>query len=159
MLSNYAPSAHSFDYADGVAGIISKTGILLMLHDMLWVGIGGFLGANSRYFVSTWIAKSIDAALPWGTLVVNVTGSMLIGAFLLWTSDRVLTDPDLRLLVAVGFCGSYTTFSSFAYETVILFEQGHWLDAAGSILLNNVLALTSVLLGMVLVRWLTSWHW
>ncbi len=130
-----------------------------MLHDMLWVGFGGFLGANSRYLLSTWIAKSIDATLPWGTLVVNITGSMLIGAFLLWISERVLVSPDLRLLVAVGFCGSYTTFSSFAYETVVLFEQGHWLDAAGSILLNNVLALTAVLLGMVLVRWLTSWHW
>lgn len=127
-----------------------------MVHDILWVGLGGFLGANTRYLFSSWIARSVDPTLPWGTLVVNITGSLMIGAFLLWSTERVFVNPDLRLLVAVGFCGSYTTFSSFAFETVVLFEQGHWLDAAGSILLNNVLTLTAVLLGMVLVRWISS---
>lgn len=127
-----------------------------MAHDILWVGLGGFLGANSRYLLSTWIARFIDPTLPWGTLAVNATGSLVIGAFLLWISERILVNPDLRLLIAVGFCGSYTTFSSFAFETVRMFEQGHWLDAAGNILLNNLLALAAVLLGMALVRWASS---
>ena len=127
-----------------------------MMHDILWVGLGGFLGANSRYLLSTWIARSVDPTLPWGTLAVNATGSLVIGAFLLWAGERILVAPHLRLLVAVGFCGSYTTFSSFAFETVHLFEQGHWVDAAANILVNNVLALGAVLLGMALVHWVAS---
>ncbi|MFQ5661442.1 MAG: fluoride efflux transporter CrcB [Gammaproteobacteria bacterium] len=124
--------------------------------EALWVGVGGFLGANARYLVSTWLARFLDPTLPWGTLAVNTTGSLLIGAFLVWTTERVIASPDLRLLVAVGFCGSYTTFSSFAFETMRLLEQGHWLDAIGSFLLNNVLALAAVLAGMTLVRWVSS---
>lgn len=127
-----------------------------MARDLLWVGIGAFLGANSRYLVSTWLARAVDPTLPWGTLAVNASGSLVIGGFLLWISERVVVGPELRLLVAVGFCGSYTTFSSYAFETLRLLEQGHWLDAAGNILMNNVLALAAVLLGMALVRWVTS---
>ena len=126
------------------------------MHEALLVGIGGFLGANARYLVSSWLARSLDPALPWGTLAVNMTGSFIIGAFLVWTTERFIGNPDLRLLLAVGFCGAYTTFSSYAFETMRLFEQGHWLDAAGNFMLNNVLALAAVFAGMSLVRWLTS---
>lgn len=126
------------------------------MHEALLVGLGGFLGANARYLVSTWLARHLDPTLPWGTLVVNITGSLIIGAFLVWTTERIITSPDLRLLVAVGFCGAYTTFSSYAFETMALFEQGHWLDAATNIFLNNILALAAVFAGMALVRWLSS---
>jgi CrcB protein len=126
------------------------------MNEVLFVGLGGFLGANCRYLVSTWMARNLDPTLPWGTLAVNITGSFIIGAFLVWTTERVVSDPNLRLLVAVGFCGAYTTFSSYAFETLRLMEQGHWLDAAGNFLLNNILALVAVFAGMSLVRWLTS---
>lgn len=126
------------------------------MNEVLFVGAGGFLGANARYLMSTWVARYIDPALPWGTLLVNVIGSLIIGGFLVWTTERIITSPDLRLFLAVGFCGAYTTFSSYAYETLAMFEQGHWLDAVGNILLNNVLALAAVFAGMVLVRWLSS---
>ena len=126
------------------------------MNEALLVGVGGFLGANARYLVSTWVARHLDPTLPWGTLLVNTTGSLIIGAFLLWTTERIITSPDLRLFLAVGFCGAYTTFSSYAYETLTLLEQGHWLDAAGNILLNNILALAAVFAGMALVRWLSS---
>lgn len=91
-------------------------------------------------------------ALPWGTLVVNVTGSFVIGVFLVWTTERILTDPAYRLLVAVGFCGAYTTFSSYAFETVRLMEQGHFLSATGNFLANNLLAVLGVLAGITLAR-------
>jgi len=124
------------------------------VNEALLVGLGGFLGANARYLVSSWLARNVDPSLPWGTLAVNTSGSLLIGAFLVWATERVIGSPDLRLLVAVGFCGAYTTFSSYAFETLRLAEQGHWLDAAGNVLLNNLLTLIAVFAGMSLVRWL-----
>lgn len=126
------------------------------MNDVFVVGLGGFLGANARFLVSGWLARNVDPALPWGTLMVNVTGSFIIGAFLVWSTERVVADPNLRLLVAVGFCGAYTTFSSYAFETLRLMEQGHWLDAAGNFLFNNLLSLVAVFAGMSVVRWLTS---
>ncbi len=122
------------------------------MKESIVVGLGGFIGANARYFVSTFVAKNLDPALPWGTLVVNVTGSFVIGVFLVWTTERILTDPAYRLLVAVGFCGAYTTFSSYAFETVRLMEQGHFLSAMGNLLTNNLLAVLGVLAGITLAR-------
>jgi len=122
------------------------------MKESILVGLGGFMGANVRYFVSTFVAKNLDPALPWGTLAVNVTGSFIIGMFLVWTTERVLTDPAYRLLVAVGFCGAYTTFSSYAFETVRLMEQGHFLLAIGNFLTNNLLAVLGALAGITLAR-------
>lgn len=118
----------------------------------LLIGLGGFLGANARYLVSTWSAHRISASLPWGTLIVNVTGSLIIGAFLAWTSERVFADPAYRLLIAIGFCGSFTTFSSFAFETVTLFEQGHLWVVAGNLVMNNLLAMVAVMAGIALAK-------
>jgi len=118
----------------------------------LWVSLGGILGANFRYFLSRIIARLSDAAFPYGTLLINVTGSLILGFFLIWTTERVLVDPRWRLLVAIGFCGSYTTFSSFAFETMSYFEQGHWALFAYNILANNVLCLGAVLVGAMIAR-------
>jgi len=120
--------------------------------DPILIGLGGFIGANARYLVSTFVAKNLDPALPWGTLIVNVTGSFVIGVFLVWTTERILTDPAYRLLIAVGFCGAYTTFSSYAFETVRLMEQGHYLSATGNFFINNLLAVLGVIAGMTLAR-------
>ncbi len=124
------------------------------MKEALMVGIGGFFGANARYLVSSWVAKRLDPSLPWGTLLVNLTGSFIIGLFLAWTTERVLVDPAYRLLMAVGFCGAYTTFSSYAFETVRLIEQGHYLSAFGNFLTNNFLALFGVIAGIAIARWI-----
>lgn len=118
----------------------------------LWISIGALLGANLRYFLTRIITRYSDAAFPYGTLIINVTGSLLLGFFLAWTTERVLADPLWKMLVAVGFCGSYTTFSSFAFETMAYFEQGHWVLFAANILTNNVLCLVAVLAGVVIAR-------
>jgi len=118
----------------------------------LLIGLGGFLGANARYLVSTLTARHLDPTLPWGTLIVNISGSFIIGAFLAWTTERVLADPGYRLLLAVGFCGAYTTFSSYAFETARLLEQGHLWSALGNLAANNLLSLLGVLAGMILAR-------
>ncbi|MFC1812493.1 fluoride efflux transporter CrcB [Thermodesulfobacteriota bacterium] len=124
------------------------------MYNFFLVGLGGFLGANARYLISSLTAKHIDPSLPWGTLAVNVSGSFVIGVFLAWTTERVLADPAYRLLVAVGFCGAFTTFSSFAFETVRLVEQGHLWAATGNFFMNNVLSLMGVIAGIAIARWI-----
>jgi CrcB protein len=114
--------------------------------------VGAVLGANLRYFLSRLVAKLISTNFPYGTLIINVTGSLLLGFFLTWTTERVLADPRWRLLIAIGFCGSYTTFSSYAFETIAYFEQGHWALFATNILANNVLCLAAVIAGAALAR-------
>jgi fluoride exporter len=119
---------------------------------VLWISLGAIAGANARYFLSRWAAKSLSPAFPYGTLIINVTGSMLLGFFLIWTSERVLADPRWRLMIAIGFCGAYTTFSSYAFETMYYFEQGHWMLFAANVLANNILCLAAVLAGAALAR-------
>jgi CrcB protein len=118
----------------------------------LWVSLGALLGANLRYFVSRLAAKLLSTDFPYGTLIINITGSFILGLFLIWTTERVLADPKWRLLVAIGFCGSYTTFSSYAFETMAYFEQGHWSLFAANVLTNTLFCLAAVLAGGAIAR-------
>ena len=118
----------------------------------LWVSIGAIAGACARYLVSRYAAKLLSPDFPYGTLFINMTGSFVLGLFLIWTTERVLVDPRWRLLIAVGFCGSYTTFSSYAFESFAYFEQGHWALFATNVLTNNVLCLGAVIAGAALAR-------
>jgi fluoride exporter len=120
----------------------------------LWIALGAVVGASARYFLSGFIARNFSASFPYGTLVINVTGSLLLGFFLILASERVLLDPRWRFLIAIGFCGSYTTFSSYAFESFAYMEQGQWLLMAANILASNVLCLAAVLAGAALARWL-----
>ena len=117
-----------------------------------WVSLGAVAGACARYFISRLAAKLISPDFPYGTLIINVTGSFILGLFLIWTTERVLADPRWRLIIAIGFCGSYTTFSSYAFETIAYFEQGHWLLFWGNIVTNNILCLLAVVAGAALAR-------
>ena len=123
-----------------------------LLSEVLWIGLGGFLGANARYLVNRAAVAWLGASYPYGTLMVNFSGSLLLGFFLVWTTERVLADYYLRLLVAIGFCGAYTTFSSFSFETLKMFEQGHYWLATSNILGNNLLALAGAVSGAMLAR-------
>ncbi len=120
----------------------------------LWISLGAVLGAASRYAISRWIARISSVTFPLGTLVINVSGSLLLGFFLIWTTERVLADPRWRLFVAIGFCGSYTTFSSYAFETIAYLEQGHWSLLVANVVASNVLSLAAVVAGAALARWL-----
>lgn len=118
----------------------------------LWIALGAVVGASARYFLSTYIGRHFSTVFPYGTLLINITGSLILGFFLVYASERVLLDPRWRLLVAVGFCGSYTTFSSYAFESFALMEQGQWLLMGLNILSSNALCLAGVLAGAALAR-------
>ena len=118
----------------------------------LWIALGAVVGAAARYFVSTQIARHFSTTFPYGTLLINITGSLVLGFFLVYSAERVLLDPRWRLLVAIGFCGSYTTFSSYAFESFALMEQGQWLLTGANIVASNALCLAAALAGAALAR-------
>ena len=122
------------------------------MQTILWISIGAIVGANLRYFVGQSVAKLLSSTLPYGTLLINITGSFVVGFFLVWTGERVLADPRWRLLIAIGFCGGYTTFSSFTYETFALFEQGRFAASALNVMVTNVLCLLAVVAGAAIAR-------
>jgi CrcB protein len=122
------------------------------MQDIIWITLGAIVGANLRYGVSRWAMKYVSASLPYGTFIINVTGSFVLGFFLVWTSERVLADPRWRALIAVGFCGAYTTFSSYTFETFSLFEQGHYSLAFANFVANNLIAFVAVVAGAALAR-------
>ncbi len=122
------------------------------MRDFVIVSIGAIVGANARWVISRYAARLLGPVFPYGTLIINIAGSLIVGFFIIWTSERVLVDPRWRLLIVVGFCGAFTTFSSYAFETMAYFEQGQWALMVANVLSNNLLCLGAVLAGMVLAR-------
>jgi CrcB protein len=120
--------------------------------DFLAISVAAIVGANLRYLVSRLAAREFGPIFPYGTLAINVVGSVIVGFFVIWTTERVLVDPRWRLLVVVGFCGSFTTFSSYAFESMSFFEQGQWALMLANVLGNNLLCLGAALAGMALAR-------
>jgi len=118
---------------------------------VLLVGIGGFIGSIARYLVGGWFAARFGSAFPYGTFVINVTGSFIIGFFLAFAQDRVSLSPYWRLFFAVGFVGGYTTFSTFEYESISLLQNGEMLLGAiymiGSLVIGAVAAIGGIALG------------
>ena len=123
-----------------------------MLKNFLAISVAAIVGANLRYLLSRIAARRFGPVFPYGTLFINVVGSFIVGFFIIWTTERVLIDPRWRLVVVIGFCGSFTTFSSYAFETMAYFEQGQWGLMAVNILSNNLLCLGAALAGMALGR-------
>jgi CrcB protein len=123
-----------------------------LLKNFLAISIAAIVGANLRYLLSRIAAREFGPVFPYGTLFINVVGSFIVGFFIIWTTERVLIDPRWRLLVVIGFCGSFTTFSSYAFETMAYFEQGQWGLLAVNILSNNLLCLGAAFAGMALGR-------
>ena len=110
---------------------------------LLWIAIGGALGAVARYAVTGWVHARTGADLPWGTFVVNASGSFLLGVLLRW-ADLALVAPQTRALLVTGILGAFTTFSTFSYETVALLQDREWARA-------GLYSLGSVLLGVAAV--------
>ena len=120
---------------------------------MLWyIAIGSALGGVCRYLVGGLVQRGVGAGFPAGTLVVNVTGSFLLGVLLRYGLETPTLTPEWRALLTIGLCGGYTTFSTFSYETVALLEDGQWARAAAYVSASLVLSLGATLLGLVAGR-------
>ncbi|MFQ5419892.1 MAG: fluoride efflux transporter CrcB [Anaerolineae bacterium] len=125
---------------------------VFILSRYLFIAMGAALGANARYLVGVWAAEWFGPDFPYGTLLVNVTGSFILGFLVAVTTGRIQISPELRLMLAVGFLGSYTTFSSFAVESTLLWrDMGGWLSLR-NVLLNNGVGLIYALLGAYAAR-------
>ena len=120
--------------------------------DYLWVGIGGFAGANARHAMTKLAASRLGDAWPWGTFAINLLGAFLIGVLMTALTERGIADPAARLVLVVGFLGGYTTFSSYTYEAITLAERGNWLGAAAYVLGSNALGVTACVAGIALAR-------
>jgi CrcB protein len=121
-----------------------------LVQNVLLLALGGVLGTLSRYGLGLLFAARFGTAFPYGTLVINVTGCFVIGLVGTLAAERLWVTPELRLLIGVGFCGAFTTFSSFGYETVLLVRMGAFAQAGGYVLASNTLGLLAVFLGVKL---------
>jgi fluoride exporter len=124
----------------------------------LWVAIGGALGSVGRFWLSGLVAARYGETFPWGTIVINVTGSFIIGLFAALTGPegRWLVPPAFRTFFMIGICGGYTTFSSFSLQTLNLANEGEWARAGLNILLSVALCLAGVWLGWLLANQLNQ---
>jgi CrcB protein len=122
------------------------------VRNLLLVGGGGFLGSIARYVLGGLVLHSTGASrLPYGTLVVNVTGCLAIGVIAGLAERASLFTPATRLFLITGFLGGYTTFSAFAFETVFLAREHAWASALGNVLAQVALGLVAVVAGFKLV--------
>ncbi len=120
----------------------------------MWVGLGGFLGANARYLLGGVIAERWGAVFPWATFVINISGSFVLGVFLAFAEERPWVNPSSRLMFAVGFVGAYTTFSTFEYESIRLLQDGEMLLAFANIAGSVMAGLFAIFAGIVLGEWI-----
>lgn len=132
-----------------------------MLTQYLWVAIGGALGTTARYWLSGLAARLIGETFPWGTLLINVTGSFIIGFFATLTGPdgRVFVGSTARQFVMIGLCGGFTTFSSFSLQALNLANDGEWLYAGANVAGSVVLCLAAVWAGYALAVSLNAMKW
>ncbi|MGC9943847.1 MAG: fluoride efflux transporter CrcB [Verrucomicrobiota bacterium] len=126
----------------------------------LWVAIGGALGSVGRFWIGGLVSAKFGETFPFGTLIINVSGSFLIGVFAAFTSPDGRMSPQSRVmatqLLMTGVCGGYTTFSSFSLQTLRLVQEREWLYAGGNVILSVVLCLIAVWLGYMLASTFNS---
>jgi CrcB protein len=124
---------------------------------MLWyIAAGSAIGGVSRYLLGSLLQRLMTDGFPGGTIVINVTGSFLLGVILQYAIETTAISPELRAFLTIGFCGGYTTFSTFSYESLTLMEDGQWSRAAAYVGLSVVLSIAAAFLGMVAARQLIA---
>jgi CrcB protein len=119
-----------------------------------WVAVGGGLGSMARFWMTGWMAGFTENRFPWGTLAINVLGSLVIGivAGLTLTSSRMGWHPDVRIFLMTGICGGFTTFSAFSLQAVELLQTGNIGAACGYIAASVVFCLLATFAGILLVQ-------
>jgi fluoride exporter len=140
---------------------IPGTEITGSMASYVWIAIGSAIGGVARYWCSGMAARLIGETFPWGTLIVNVIGSFVIGFFAAITGPdgRVYAGTVARQFVMVGICGGYTTFSSFSLQTLSLMDDGEWFRAGANVGLSVLACLIAVWAGHVLATSLNAMRW
>jgi CrcB protein len=118
----------------------------------LAIALGGAIGALSRFGLMNLVASMLGNRLPWGTLLVNISGSLLIGILFVLVSEKMLLSADARALLIVGFLGAFTTFSTFSLDTILLIQQGWLAQAMAYMLASVMICVLATWLGMALAR-------
>ena len=116
--------------------------------NLLWVAAGGAIGASLRHLSGMAALRIMGPAFPWGTLFVNVLGSLIMGFFIAWMTKRTGTSPELRLFVATGILGGFTTFSAFSLDLANMVERGAMGSAFSYILASVVISFAAVFIGL-----------
>jgi CrcB protein len=116
------------------------------------VAIGGALGSGSRYLVGAAIQSRAGGDFPLATLIINVVGSLLLGFILEYATGSAAMSPATRLLLSTGFCGGFTTFSTFSHETVRLIQAGEYRRATVYVGLSLILSFTAIVVGYAIAR-------
>jgi CrcB protein len=126
-----------------------------------WIAVGSAIGGVARYWVSGVIARWIGETFPWGTIIVNITGSFIIGFFATLTAPdgRYFVGTTARQFVMIGICGGYTTFSAFSLQTLYLMNDGEWLYAGGNVAISVVACILAVWAGHVLALSINGMRW
>lgn len=122
------------------------------MQKIIYVGIGGFIGASIRYLISMQSSKLLNSSIPLGTLIVNVVGGFLIGVIMELSVSTDFISPNLKLFLTTGIMGGLTTFSTFSYETISLITDGRYLLGVSNIFLNLFLSLGGVILATSLCK-------
>jgi len=135
-----------------ISNCLRKVVLPKNMETFLLISMGAILGANLRYWVGGWAASRFGASFPYGNLIINLTGSFILGLFMTFAVDRLLLDPRWRVLIAIGFLGSYTTFSSYTFESMSLILDNQWLSGLLNLFGSAFLGGLAVLLGILLAR-------
>lgn len=127
-----------------------------MFKTILIVGAGGFLGSIARYLTQLLAERILHSTFPWGTLAANIAGCFIIGLVYAFAERGSLLNPEWRIFLTVGFCGGYTTFSSFAFSNVMMLSESNLFHFFGNIFLSLFFGLLAVYLGILLIRFIYS---
>lgn len=123
-----------------------------MLRTILIIGAGSFIGGIARFLLTRLVQSNVQSAFPWGTLAVNIAGCLLIGILYGLFERGHLMDQQLRLFLTIGFCGGFTTFSTFVNENFLMLSEQNYLQFSAYAVLSLALGLAAVYLGHLIVR-------
>jgi fluoride exporter len=123
-----------------------------MLRPFLIVGFGGFIGTVARYSISRYFQENLTTIFPWSTFLINIAGSLLIGIIYGISEKNDLISPDMRLFLAVGICGGFTTFSTFSNDAFLLMRSQEWMRFALYTTLSFFLGLLAVYFGRIITK-------
>lgn len=132
---------------------MNNNGFRKNMETILLISLGAVLGANLRYWLGMWAARQFGTEYPLGTMLINLTGSLVIGLFITLISNRFMVDPRWRIFFAVGFLGSYTTFSTYTFESITLLQAGRWAAGLWNLFGGAMLGGIATLLGVWLARY------